>query len=570
MDWALGLMSAVRLRKHLRNVVADADTLGNVCHDTVRQFSRVGSEGQGGMNCHRDVMKLVCTEQFEHILSATGDPAIDWMIVPHKMFHFLWSTFPDKFSRSLGLDPQLCFDCWSNLYSSDEGQRLWAEHPHLRGKTPADLRFTAPLTLFQDAGPFTKKKSFEMVSLAGLLGMGAELDSKIVSMVWLKDEIIDYGSSGAWTLMEESLKCLARGRGPGRTGRERTWNELDECLAEKPICGEWCFLLVFGKSDAEQGTVGWGMPSYNDGDEVCGFCLANRSSTPFTDLSAFARWRSTCSLTREQFFNRFTHPLHPIPRSEFATRSFFRPDLMHTNDNNGVINIVAASVINLVLESRNPAVPAALGSTIATRLQALNDKMASFQRDTNCPSRMPPITLQSLTLGDRGTSFSCLHGTLVKAANTRHLLPWIHDVAQAYLSGTNPLEKSAKKAVESLNEAVNLLYEADRFFTAEECDKFEKLVLRFGRHFQAAAFRSRESGGFHFQVTYKCHALQHIALYARLINPRFIQNYLEEGLIGKVAQVLRGSSRGPFKRRIVRTSLAKILIAVQLRYGGFV
>ena len=158
MDWDLGILSAVRLRKHLRNVVADADTLGNDCHDTVRKFSRVGSQVQGAKNCHREIMKLVCAEKFEHILSATGDPAIHWIIAPHKMFNFLWSTFPDKFSRSLGLDPQQCFDCWSRLYSSDEGRRLWAEHPHLRDKTPADLRFTVPLTLFQDGGPFTKKR----------------------------------------------------------------------------------------------------------------------------------------------------------------------------------------------------------------------------------------------------------------------------------------------------------------------------------------------------------------------------------------------------------------------------
>ena len=67
-------------------------------------------------------------------------------------------------------------------------------------------------------------------------------------------------------------------------------DEILEPIAVDTEAGvKWTFPLLFGQNDSEQVTCGWGMTSYNEGDEVCGFCLANRSDLPFTDAHTSAK-----------------------------------------------------------------------------------------------------------------------------------------------------------------------------------------------------------------------------------------------------------------------------------------
>ena len=64
--------------------------------------------------------------------------------------------------------------------------------------------------------------------------------------------------------------------------------ELSRTVSGKPLAargdGIWKGLVLFGKADFEALTVGWGLSSYNSGDEICGFCKANRSNRSFTNL----------------------------------------------------------------------------------------------------------------------------------------------------------------------------------------------------------------------------------------------------------------------------------------------
>ena len=87
------------------------------------------------------------------------------------------------------------------------------------------------------------------------------------------------------------------------------------------------------------------MTNYNEGDEVCGYCLGNRSGIPFTDLLKSARWRGTCPLSRAAFFARFARPHHPLVDSILVTQYFYRQDWMHTYNCNGVDSTAIGSVL---------------------------------------------------------------------------------------------------------------------------------------------------------------------------------------------------------------------------------
>ena len=47
------------------------------------------------------------------------------------------------------------------------------------------------------------------------------------------------------------------------------------------------FVVLFGKADREK-AVHWGLKSYNDEQDICDHCPANRTTMPFTDLRSCA------------------------------------------------------------------------------------------------------------------------------------------------------------------------------------------------------------------------------------------------------------------------------------------
>ena len=65
----------------------------------------------------------------------------------------------------------------------------------------------------------------------------------------------------------------------------------------------WSLILIFGTGDMEQLCIQWGLRSYNDPQEMCGLCRANRGTRPFTDMQAGAVWRPTADMSCEVTLN---------------------------------------------------------------------------------------------------------------------------------------------------------------------------------------------------------------------------------------------------------------------------
>ena len=62
---------------------------------------------------------------------------------------------------------------------------------------------------------------------------------------------------------------------------------------------QWGLILLFGQGDLEQLVLQWGLPSYGSTEEMCGYCLANRSNRPYTNLQENSPWRPTTNLSNE-------------------------------------------------------------------------------------------------------------------------------------------------------------------------------------------------------------------------------------------------------------------------------
>ena len=239
---------------------------------------------------------------------------------------------------------------------------------------------------------------------------------------------------------------------------------------------------------------------------------------------------------------------------------------MHCVDCNGVANIIIGTILVLLVVSRRE-----LGGTQQARLDNLNARRKIWYTDTHCESRMPDMKLSWLWAGsEKEKSFACLHGMAVKAANTRALIPWVRELASEFFNGTDQHDTSVRKVTDSLDGMVQVLYNADIFLTASEKVEVAEHILRFGRHMQWLASNSTfVSGQLLWHITPKCHMMQHLSEQADLCNPRWIQAYLEESIVGETCKIYAKAAVGPdFPEVREHNTLLKYLVVVLLRAAG--
>ena len=114
------------------------------------------------------------------------------------------------------------------------------------------------------------------------------------------------------------------------------------------------------------------------------------------------------------------------------------------------------------------------------------------------------------------------------------------------------------------------MYSADFFLTAHEQATMRLALLKFGRHFQWLAEHSQNVDNLLlWPFRPKVHWFMHLDTQCILINPRFVQCYIEEGLCGKMAIITRSCMNGPSRPdSMQKVVLMKVLAGVQLRKQG--
>ena len=109
-------------------------------------------------------------------------------------------------------------------------------------------------------------------------------------------------------------------------------------------------------------------------------------------------------------------------------------------------------------------------------------------------------------------------------------------------------------------------YDAEFFLDAPQKATVRQELLRFGRHFQWLSSDALLRGILLWHLRPKFHAMQHLFEQIDLINPRFVQCYLEEGLCGKVACIFKTSANGPQSTETIQwTAPIKILVMSWIR-----
>ena len=140
------------------------------------RLASCGSEDTG-KNSFRDLSNLLRGAEIPSKLTPLTGPDYTRCIRPTTVVKLL-ATRPELFKLRLAPSSQACVDFWRGLFSTPEGMELRRLHPWLKGKTVEDLKSSFPVTMHQDAGPFSKSKSMDVTSWRSILARGTELETQ--------------------------------------------------------------------------------------------------------------------------------------------------------------------------------------------------------------------------------------------------------------------------------------------------------------------------------------------------------------------------------------------------------
>ena len=533
-DWADGILSASKVQFHMNNAVLDKQT-----HPMIERLAEVGP-GQNALIGMRTLFRRL---GFYDLQTEVQCDQVTSMLLPSTLARILNRDYPREFRARLCADCDKLRSFWSTFLSRPR-TREWADrHPDLRDKQVADLVCTIPCVLHTDAGPCTKSAACNCISWSALLGEGSEKLTKFLICSHLKP-------TGTPNLTD-------------RPCWERILADFDAMASEGLLVGRrrWRLVLMAVKCDEEVRCNEFGLAHYNS-NECCSECMADRATRPYTDLTADARWRRSEGLPVEAWLTRIRDtpeaPLHPLAGSRYCCDPcFFYLDLMHCVDCKGVSAGVFGGVLALLVRKREA------GANQEDRLRSVNTFLRNWYQQRPGWHRLPWIFAKNLTLGN---GWADLHGQTFKAANTRAAAPAFRDLARHFFRTGSDEDVSVRAVTAHLASFYRVVYTASMFPTDTEVADLRRESIACGVAFMRLRELSRLRHLMAFNIVPKVHKMQHFAHFATALNPRFIQCYAEESLIGTVAKIWKSSMSGRYQRHVQSDVLLKKTIALFLRF----
>ena len=529
-NWAWGNCSASEVVRSAQAYVEDHGTRG-IDNDVLR-LSKTSTNMQ---NAERVLESILPSDGLIAPVDVP-DSSISLVLPPYDLFHWLRTKNAHRFEVHMGGKPGGVQSFWESFKSSAAGKRMWRLHPWLRGREPSDLRWHLPLMLFDDAGPVSNISSTFVRCWYSVLGIGSDRETRYLCATGLKE---------------------------GNATEDKSWSVIMsqfEQLAQPAAAGSWGGILLFIGADMEYMCNMLGMPHFNAND-VCGFCRANDSDIPHNDFSAEALWRATMK-DNVRCMADFRMPLHPLVAHPWFSMHSYRFDLLHMMDHHGVTSHIVANILwqHVGGDRQCDALP---GSNVQERLDFLNAEIKQFYSAEGVVNRLPPLGEGNL----KGTDgFPDFHGNGVKAANTRSIVPYVLALQKrATAMVYSRSHRHMLKIVESLDGIYRIFYDGPCFLDASDLAKLREHLERLARHYQHMQVQSFAEGKLRWKSTIKLHYVAaHLHAQAQLINPRFVQGYSSESLVGTICGIYSKSQSGPFHRTIQRVSLLKYRTGLKL------
>ena len=114
--------------------------------------------------------------------------------------------------------------------------------------------------------------------------------------------------------------------------------------------------------------------------------------------------------------------------------------------------------------------------------------------------------------------------------------------------------------------AYNIFANASYFLTPVELSPLGQHLQKLGSHYQWLAVHAFQQEHLpRWKTVPKCHyVVGHLAWQASLINPRAVQGYCSESMVGSLAEIYSQSASGPHHATIQKTAINKYRMGVRI------
>jgi hypothetical protein len=200
--------------------------------------------------------------------------------------------------------------------------------------------------------------------------------------------------------------------------------------------------------------------------------------------------------------------------------------------------------------------------TIANNVAALWAAICAEYAAQGVQERLAKLTRDMFEVED---GFAVLRQ--VKAAQSRRLVPVVLAVCRAADDGSehNMVRLLALEALAVMYETVMV---GDIFLSEEEFRRMATAADDFLLHYQWLSVYRVSRGDFAYNITYKFHAMWHMAQFAQFTNPKAIWAYSAEDFMGKVSASAGACLAGTPARLICTKLAANYRLALELRLSG--
>lgn len=498
----------------------------------VEDFSKIGAKGSQDKNAHRDLLRK--TEK-----SSTLPPLYYAEVKTHcpktKTNKMVWMPMLLVFELLEWLLSKGALNL-EEICSFQPGSAAQATHERVCRKNRTPPSKTIPLGIHGDGVESNKQQSVECVSV------------NICSMPWAerllfacceKAFLCTCGCHGRHTIygilevFAWAVTALVTGIRPTSRHDKRPWLPSDIAAGRhKPKQSGFGFWAAL-----EQCRADWpwhkfifGFPGWSAG-AICWRCRANRSSMPYYDFSSSAAWR-TARYTQAAFMTMLRAscgmicPLFNIPGFEAF---MICVDVLHTLDLG-----VSQEVIGCVLYEFLMVSPIPTGRNKELRLAELWAKMQWYYKTFQPPSRISKLTFEMIKITGSPPRFRA------KAADTRHLIPFIFDLAlEMYEADKSIHNKIVMECVKNLF-GVYSCFGAAKF----DADLCSELGNQFLVLYTNLVKEAEEEGHKWWLMKPKFHLMAELVSGQtyELGNPAHFWCYLDETFVGLVSKL--ASSRG--------------------------
>ena len=231
---------------------------------------------------------------------------------------------------------------------------------------------------------------------------------------------------------------------------------------------------------------------------------------------------------------------------------------MHCVDCKGVAGIVFGGMVSILLDRL------ALGRSRADRMEQLRVWAKDWYDRHPGVAKLPELKVKLVVT--EGDQWCELHGVSVKAANTRAAAPLFRDMCAVHFASDSAEDISVTAMATSLCKFYEVLYRAPMFMCDADLADLRVALGVFGENLMRLREQARLLRKLRFNVTPKCHRMQHCHNYAGVLNPRWVQNYSEESLMGTTSKVWEKTMVGRYQKSAQSTVLIKRVLGLLLRF----